>query len=379
MIAMIANKPLEETELLDAAISWLKQRLPSDWEVANSNRTVQAPNLPEPQLLTDGAIDIRGTQGIQVTLAVEVKRSFAPRDVERILPGISRVLRSLAGNVPLLVVAQWLSPRTQELLAKDGINYLDLTGNARIKLDYPTLYLQTTGESRDPSPLQRPRSRVRGPKAARLVRLLVDVKPPYGVRDIAAAAQLNPGYVSQLLETLDLEALVDRSKRGVVEAVDVKGLLLRWAESYDVFKTNTVSRFVAPNGAANALSSVPKLSSRFAVTGSFAAVRLAPVAAPALLIAYTEDPANTGAVLGLLPADEGANVVLLQPFDDVVWRRTSTEQGLEYVAPSQVAIDCLTGNGRMPAEGEALVSWMLENESQWRLQSLTELPVTSSP
>jgi len=41
-----------------------------------------------------------------------------------------------------------------------------------------------------------------------------------------------------------------------------------------------------------------------------------------------------------------------------------------YVADSQVAADCLTGTGRMPAEGQALLEWMLANESRWRIDNL---------
>lgn len=370
---MAANFDLQETNLLDAAVAWLQSRVPPTWEVSKADRVVQGGNPPQAQPLGDGAIDIRGTQGIQTTLAVEVKRSFAPRDVERILPGISRVLRTLAGNVPLLVVAPWLSARTQELLAKDGINYIDLTGNARVNLEYPALFIQTTGASRDPSPLPRPPARLRGPKAARLVRLLLDVTPPYGVRDIATATGLNPGYISKLLETLDSEALVDRSKRGRVERVNIKDLIRRWAESYDVFNTNTASRFVAPRGATQVLSQLKDISNRLAVTGSFAAVKLAPVAAPALLLAYSDNPMQACADLQLLPSDEGSNVILLRPYDAVVWQRTSLIEGAIYVSPSQTAVDCLTGNGRMPAEGEALISWMLENEQKWRIPALSNL------
>ena len=81
-----------------------------------------------------------------------------------------------------------------------------------------------------------------------------------------------------------------------------------------------------------------------AITGSFAAVRLAPVAAPALVVAYTDDVEIVSRELRLLPADEGGNVVLLSPYDPVVWDRNQSGEGLRYVAPSQTAIDCLTGN-----------------------------------
>ncbi len=114
------------------------------------------------------------------------------------------------------------------------------------------------------------------------------------------------------------------------------------------------------------------------VTGSFAAVRRAPVAAPALLCLYCRDPAAIAQGLGLLPADPGAggNVVLLQPFDEVVWERADRDGEAAYAAISQVAVDCLTGNGRMPAEGEAVLGWMGEHEDEWRAG---RLPTKSDP
>jgi len=371
---MTANPATEATDLLDAAVAWLQEQLPPTWTVAKSNRVVSGGNLPGPQPLVDGAIDIQGTQGIQVTMAVEAKRTFQPRDVEQILPGISRVLRTLAGNVPLLVVAPWLSARTRDLLAADSINYLDLTGNTRISLEYPALFIKTVGADRDPSPPERPAARVRGPKAGRLVRLLVDVEPPYGVKEISGATKLNPGYISRLLDTLDSEALIERSSRGQVASVDIPALMQRWAQSYDVFKTNGTKTFLSPAGAAAAEKQLPILADerRVAVTGSFAAVRRAPVAAPAMLVLYCDDLSGTAEALQLLPADNGANVALLSPFDEVVWERTTVADGVTYVAPSQAAIDCLTGNGRMPAEGDALLAWMLENETEWRESSLAK-------
>lgn len=372
---MVANNSPEETGLVDGAVAWLREHIPTNWEVARANRTIAGPNLSEPQTLGEAVIELRSANSTYATFAVEARRSFSPRDVERLLPGLTRLLRTLAGNVPVLVVAPWLSARTQELLRREGINYIDITGNARVQLDNPAVYISATGETRNPDPAERGRARVRGPKAARLVRLLIDVRPPYGVREIASATDLAPGYVSRLLDALDREALVGRSRKGEVESVDVPGLVKRWAESYDVLKSNEAQKFIAPNGASKALQILSEEASptQLAITGSFAAVRIAPVAAPALLLAYCEDPAPIVDRLGLLPADAGGNVILLRPFDRVVWERTSTDGGLTYVAPSQTAVDCLTGTGRMPSEGEAVLAWMVENESEWRLESLRDL------
>jgi len=360
-----ANADLSENEMAQAAVSWLQQRLPASWEIAPTARA----GVQTGGARADAAIDIRGSNTF-TTMAVEVKRVFGPRDVDRLFTGVGRTLRVLSSNIPILLVAPWLSRRTQELLADVGINYLDLTGNALIRLEYPMLYIETQGALKDPSPTPKNKARVQGPKAGRLIRLLVDVRPPYGVRELATAAGLAVSYVSRVLDTLDDEALVERSERGRVVAVDIGRLVRRWVETYDVFRSNKAQRYLAPAGATSAVDQLRTVRSRTAVTGSFAAGRIAPVAAPALLAVYVEDSRAVVDALGLIPADQGANVALLTPFDPVAWERAPLVDGLTYVAPSQAAGDCLTGNGRMPAEGEALLQWMTENESLWRLDKL---------
>ncbi len=349
--------------------------LPASWDAERSSQVMlDGDPPPEEPVSVEDAIDLRAPNGIIVTFAVEAKRSMDPRAVEQLSAGLPRAIRSLAGQIPILAVAPWMSVRTQELLIREDINFIDLTGNTFIKLEDPALYIRTAGATRNPDPPLRGRATVRGPKAARLIRLLVDVCPPYGVGEIAAATGLAPGYVSRLLDALDRAALVERARRGRVEDVDIAGLLRRWAESYDVLRSNEASLFLAPTGATRALERLAELPdlARVAITGSFAAVRVAPVAAPALLMAYSNDIGAVAEELGLLPADEGANVVLLRAFDPIVWERSSEESGIRYVAPSQAAADCLTGNGRMPAEGEALITWLTENEPRWRLPSIGE-------
>ncbi|MGI8752560.1 MAG: type IV toxin-antitoxin system AbiEi family antitoxin [Acidimicrobiales bacterium] len=357
-----------ENDMVECAVSWLRARLPENWDVGPTARA----EFQAGEDRVDAAIDVRGPNGTFTTMVVEVKRVFGPRDAERLLPGVGKTLRTLSSHIPILVIAPWLSHKTQELLTVDGINYLDLTGNALIRLDNPTLYVETQGASKDPSPPARNKARVQGAKAGRLIRVLVDVRPPYGVRELAASAELAFSYVSRILDTLDDEALFERFERGRVKTVDVGGLIRRWVETYDVFRANKAQRYLAPAGAASALEQLRVVSTRTAVTGSFAASRLAPVAAPALLAVYTDDPRTVAEALGLIPADQGANITILMPFDPVVWERTSVVDGVTYVAPSQAAADCLTGNGRMPAEGDAVLQWMIESESMWRLDKLPE-------
>lgn len=351
--------------------------MPRGWVVEAAEGTPEGPDLG-----MDSRITLRGPNGALSTIAVEEKRSVSPRLVVNDLSRRVQSARNMGAHLPLLLITPWLSKRTRNLLAEEEIGYIDLTGNALLRFDNPPFYLQTAGAERNPWPQPRSRAQLRGAKAARLIRVLIDVRPPYGVKELAEATGLARGYVSRLLDTLYREALIEREPRGPVRSVDIDPLIRRWAESYDVLETNDAAGFIATSGLEKFLERLaadPGLGSRGVVSGSFAAKRLAPVAAPALLLLYSDAPALLAGDVDLLPTDEGANVMLLRPFDPVVFARTQIEDGLRFAAPSQVAVDCLTGTGRMPAEGEAVLDWMLAEESAWRVRSLQDLHPAGSP
>jgi hypothetical protein len=364
---MPANPLSEETDLLEWLVSWLQSVLPQSWSVAISNRQITSPSGE--QVRVDALLDVTSQQSGSVSFLVEAKRTLRPREAEQMFSGIARRYRQLNPySAPILVVARWLSARTREVLAADGVNYVDTTGNARINVVSPAIFLGYRGADRDPAPDQRGMASVKGARAGRLIRFLTDTCPPYTVSEVASATGLAAGYVSRLLATLDNDALIDRGARGEVTSTNVSGLLRRWTESYSVLKSNRVSSFIAPQGPTELVQRIAasSTSSEFVVTGSFASVLWAPVAAPALLMAYVNQEELVANTFKLLPTDRGANVVLLRPFDAVVWDRTVKRDRVQYAAPSQVAVDCLTGTGRMPSEGEALLSWLTENESSWR-------------
>jgi DNA-binding transcriptional ArsR family regulator len=351
---MSAKSPDSEAQLVEHAVLWLRQRLPDSWEIESSR----------PDFVQIRAHNVYGT------LAIVPRSSFTPRDVERLLGTAGRSLREFNPNLKILVVAPWLSPRAQELLSAEGFNYLDVTGNALIQLESPAVFVSAKGASSSPRARLRGAAGLRGSKAGRLVRFLVDSPPPYGVSEIAEATGLTPGYVSRLLTALDEQALIARAPRGRVTSVDIRPLIEYWSDAYDIFTANDARTFVARRGALDTLPLLAGLTPRAAITGSFAAVRVAPIAAPALLCIYTDEIDDIAGALDLMPADQGANVALLRPYDSVVWDRTIDQDGVTFVAPSQIAVDCLTGNGRMPAEGEAVLEWMVANESVWRTNLL---------
>ena len=305
---------------------------------------------------------MRSQAGAEGELAVWARTQLEPRTV----PGLP------SSEGPAVVAARWLSPRTRDLLRVRGVGYVDTTGNVEIRLVDPGLYIRTEGAARDPQPKAGPTPRLRGPRVWAMLRTLVEVAPPFGVRDISVALGLDAGYVSRVLRVLEDELLIKRTPRGPVDQVEWEGVLRQLVTTYSVFDANDTSTWVAPGGPDQLLRDLAgKRAGRWAVTGSFGSAKIAPVAAPEVALVYADDPERVAKAGRLLPASTGANVVLVSPYDPIVFERTRQSEGVSYVSVAQLAADDFTGNGRMPAEGEALLAWMRRNVSRWQARSLT--------
>jgi hypothetical protein len=267
-----------------------------------------------------------------------------------------------------LVTAPFLSPRTRQLLRQAGANYADASGNVRLAVDRPGIFVEREGAQKDPEPERgaRPLASLKGPAAARVVRALCDFRPPYGVRRLAEIAETAPASASRVVSLLEREALIERGPRDEIREVDWAGLLQRWTQDYQFLSSNDVTTFLDPRGLPSFPAKLRNVKARAVVTGSLAAVRRAPVASPRLAAVYVDDPEAAAKALALRPAESGGNVTLARPLDPVVFARSSVDEGIRYAALSQVAADLLTSPGRGPSEGEELIAWMKKNTDAWR-------------
>ncbi|WP_424536490.1 hypothetical protein ACOZ38_42410 [Sphaerisporangium viridialbum] len=111
------------------------------------------------------------------------------------------------------------------------------------------------------------------------------------------------------------------------------------------------------------------------MTGPVAAAAVAPLAIGGQAVLYTRGDVQNDLIAeqGLLAVDQGADVLLIEARDPVMFTGLRLIQGLPHVALSQLALDCLSGSGRMPAAGEAVLDHMRDHEKQWRMESLDQL------
>jgi hypothetical protein len=186
------------------------------------------------------------------------------------------------------------------------------------------------------------------------------------VEQLAKRSGISLASVSRVFALLDREALITRQPRGPIITVNWEGLIRRWSADYTFARANTTRTFLEPRGLPTLLNKLQTAAVPYAVTGSLAAAKIAPIAAPRLATIYADNIDRAAEQLGLRPAETGANVVLAEPFDNVVFERTWEIDRVTYAAPSQVAADLLTGPGRGPAEAEELIRWMKDHEDEWR-------------
>ena len=93
---------------------------------------------------------------------------------------------------------------------------------------------------------------------------------------------------------------------------------------------------------------------------------VAPEAEARLGLMYAQDTDDVLVALRARASSGATNLLVIEPADDTPFIRSFDNDGVRYAAFSQVAVDLLSGPGRTPEEGDALLRWMAANENRWR-------------
>ena len=351
--------------LVEAGLAALRQRLPSRWTVELS-RGWSDETSPDVVIRSEPS-------GGQASMIIEARADLAPRDIKAMVGNpLFRRIRDRSAQTYILVIAPHLSSRARDILTSERINFVDLGGNMRLELEHPGLFIESSASGDEPSREPARGRGLRGAKVGAVVRTLVDAIPPYSAADLALVSGVNEGYVSRILEPLVDEALVERAPRGPIANVDWPELLRRRAQAVRLFRPPGPYLYVARRGPRQTLSDLRAIreasTPRYPplITGSYAAQRMVVVAPATQLVVYSMERVELAERLELIEVDSGADVILIRPDNEGVYERAVEDMGIYYAAPSQVAIDCLSGPGRMPAEGDAVVEWMNEHIAEWR-------------
>lgn len=93
----------------------------------------------------------------------------------------------------------------------------------------------------------------------------------------------------------------------------------------------------------------------WALTGGYAATFYTSVASVDWAVFYVDDVTSAAVLADLVSANVGPRVTLI-PFDELTSAGVqSCDNGINLASYWQIVIDCFAGNGRMPAQAEAMI------------------------
>jgi len=361
-------------DALEEARQLLARHLPPSWSL---RRDKKAPHQPPERghAVEEARWGLRGPGDVHAAFLVQRRPHLSKRhvaDLRRFAASLATAASDPQDDLNLLLTAPWIAATVRDELSAAGISYIDDSGNMRVVVRHLPVLIASEGSQTNPRQRPATRARLSGDAALAVVRYLIDVEPPYSPAEIVEETALSGGYVSKLLSALEEATLIERQGPDVVSVNWVELLRERAAQAPSLLGEGRYIPMLAREGLPATLDRLQQLMSADGeplgwVTGSAAARRLAPLAPTTQLTIWTEHLVAVRKRLGLLPAADGpADVLLLtRNVEHAVWG-ARVLNAVPYVAPSQIALDCLTGNGRMPAEGEAVIAWMAEHEARWR-------------
>ena len=311
-----------------------------------------------PPALT-GPVDIAASDEDGRIWLIEVKSTSRPDQVV----SAAQQLRSYGGpGVPLLVVP-YMSPHGAKAASEQGLNWLDLSGNARIRTK--DLYVRVEGRTNSLRSPGRPTSPF-APRGARVTRALLDAPLRYWRQyELVAVTGLTDGSISRVVGRLDRAGLLQRHGP-MLRPRDPSVLLDAWEQDYRFDAHDAVLGHVSGSGQEVTewlAQHLMPLSIHFAFTGLAAAWCVDRFARYRLTTVFVDmDPRTVADRLAIRREPRGANVQLLCPNDEGVFMNEQYCDGLPCVATVQTYLDLR----HLPERAQEAADHLRAQQLRWR-------------
>jgi hypothetical protein len=166
--------------------------------------------------------------GREIELIIEVKDR--PHLVDLRLAADQMKHYSGPNQIPI-VAAHFMGPNRRALLKEMGIGYIDMAGN--IYLRAPGVLIEREGK-RNPLGYGREGLNPYSDKASIILRVLMDEPGrKWRIREIAKAGDINPGWVSRVVDRLVERGLIEFDRQRGVVLLRGEDMLKEWADIYD--------------------------------------------------------------------------------------------------------------------------------------------------
>jgi hypothetical protein len=166
--------------------------------------------------------------GREIDLLVEVKER--PHLVGLRLAAEAVKQYAGANRIPI-VASHFMGPNRRALLKEMGVGYIDMAGN--IYLRAPGILIERE-ERRNPFGYEREGLNPYSDKASIILRILMgEPNRSWKIREIANIGDINPGWVSRVVDSLVERGLTEFGREQGVALLRGEDMLKEWADLYD--------------------------------------------------------------------------------------------------------------------------------------------------
>ncbi len=293
-------------------------------------------------------------------VVLEARQSGQPRLAREAANAIPR-WTSRYPNAIGVFAAPYVSPAAADILGRENIGYVDLSGNCRLCFD--RVYIRVEGRPNKFTQLRDLRS-LYSPKAERVLRaLLLAPKRGWKVAELAKTACVSIGQASNVKKLLEDREWLQRDDDGI-RLTQPSKLIQEWSENYS-YRKNKARDFYStdelPQVEAKLATACKDLGVDYALAGFSAAARLAPSVRYQRVMAYVSDRIDRVVErVGLKPVTSGPNVTLFEPYDEGVLAGIRDVDDIRVTSPIQTYLDLREFRGRGEEAADAVLREVIE-------------------
>lgn len=217
-----------------------------------------------------------------------------------------------------VILSRYLSPQRQKVCHKEGVCFIDLSGNVYLK--YKSFYIERVG-FHNRFPEKRNGRNPFSDKASLILRIMLkEAEHLWGIREMAEKTGLNPGYVSRIAEELENRNYIVRIKTKL-RLRSPEGILDDWVRAYNLKKNKLFRFFCMAKSSSDILAKLSKIETPgdfvYALSVQAGASLISPYSVFKEVHIYVRNQKDIEYFkkhLKLSSADQGANLVIMLPY-----------------------------------------------------------------
>jgi hypothetical protein len=282
------------------------------------------------------------------TLVCEVKQNGQPRHAREAV----HQLKYLSGSFPMstpVFLAPYLSEEARAVCRDAGVGYADLEGNSRLVFD--TVFIERRVDSKPASERRELKSLFKPKSAQVLRRLLREPGRTWKIVDLAQAAGVSIGHVSNVRKALIERDWADAGPDGL-KLTRPDALIDEWRETYAPPAGERIHAYTPLHGPAlmEAIKQAgARPGGRIALGSTSAAAWMAPYTRSGVDLIYADRGgwAALRETVEVGPVSKGANLEIIVLKDDGILRdRIEPAPGIWATSPVQTYLDLYVSGER---------------------------------